>query len=119
MKIEEFDKKNTLQKKLILGHAEAHGERLKEERAVFESFNRGGRGKRLVSMSDDIAILEDVTNPVFEDYPFTFSLKSGDVWDSSNTYYKTADRALLGALGVKHIGPNSDFCVLAARMLEI
>jgi len=113
--VEEFNKKPLMLKRRILGMAERYQtDVLDVERDILKERYKG---HTVVGIINDIAVVQEIS-PTFPEAPYTISLEKGGKWCSTEQYYNSIDQALLGALGHKYHGPNSQFEFFAMKMLK-
>lgn len=119
MTIEHFDSLPDVVKRIILHNAEEKEAEKKTFSEVLDSMYKHGEGYVVLAIVEDVAIIKQDVNPSFPEAPFTFSLYEIDKWRASSFFFPSIDAALLGAIGYKHDGANSQFSIFARRMLNI
>lgn len=118
--IDVFNKKPIMAKVQVIAMAERYlTEVYTVEREILTAMYKGGKGCTVVAVVGDIAVVEVVIKPPFNDVPFTFSLKKNGTWKSFSSYYTSIDHTLLGAIGCKYDGLNSQFERFAIKMLGL
>jgi hypothetical protein len=117
-----YDNLRDYEKLTILGQANHTQECRAIENGVLEAIDNRDRGSHgVVAIINDIAIL--YYGHGFVDAHYTVCIQncieSGTIWKHIHFYYNSIDEALLGALGYKHDGSNSQFSLYASKMLGI
>ena len=112
MNLEEFETKSKTTKQFVLGRAEAQEEQTREELSILEAHRKY---HHVVFFNETIAVVCDTGDS--DNVLYTFSTKVKGEWKKGNQYYETQDQAILGALGMKHLGLNNQFAQFAAKML--
>jgi hypothetical protein len=87
---------------------------------ILEAVDHKGSTKHgVVGIIDDIAICEAWHKPPFDDARFTAAIHKDGVWKRTSRYHRSADVAMLDALGIKYGDRNSQFAEFASLMLQI
>ncbi len=113
--IKEFDELNVTLKMQKLNTAGQYAEIREEEQAILDAYRGNSNFRRhcsVVGVMDDIAIVQD-------DDSYHPMVKEHGQWVRVGRYYPTVHLAILGALGYKYDGLNSQFDYFAMRMLGI
>lgn len=121
--VDKFEKKHLFSKYRIIMLAECEIERIHSNNEILECIPENERNSFIVHGTlDDIAIVKD-NQERYADYPYSFCIKMTDDdmfsvgWTHTSHMHKTAEQAMLAAIGCKHEGINSRFGEYAARMV--
>ncbi len=116
-----YEEMSPFGKAFFLNKAEKYEELQNEKKEVLDEMYRNGANHQVVVIIEDIAIVENYSNSDFPHAPFTMSLKNKETgkWRHSSHYFGSVDEAILGAMGHKYLGQNSQFADFASKMLGI
>ena len=109
-------------KRRLMAESRAYRELVDEDADVLDSLYQKGKGHSVVAIINDIALLEDYREAKKEGerYPYSYVVKKDGKWTRGcSEYFPSVDAALLGALGYKNLGNNTQFAVFASKMLGL
>lgn len=116
---EAFIGMNATAQQITLNKAFHYDQDKSVEDAILAAFNDRNMFPCLTGVIGDIAVIKTQGPNSFDGAPFTALILVDEQWKRIHRHYETVDEAILGALGHKHCGSNSQFDHFSTKMLGI